>query len=141
VEKGNTETRLKKEGSVKRRKVVVEPTRRSGRVRAMEIDEEEGKKRKYVCVKSNVMMSRVDIDGSEDEPIQERRPVLPKQKAIIIPGPEYDDEEEETTTAPPPTRDSDGRLRFEGRWEGVFTPNVTPQEMFEGGAFGGGFFV
>ena len=65
--------------------------------------------------------------------------MLPKQKAIIIPGPEY--EEEETTTAPPPTRDSDGRLRFEGRWEGVFTPNVTPQEMFEGGAFGGGFFV
>jgi len=50
VEKGNTETRLKKEGSVKRRKVVVEPTRRSGRVRAMEIDEEEGKKRKYVYV-------------------------------------------------------------------------------------------
>jgi hypothetical protein len=41
---------LKKEGSVKRRKVVVEPTRRSGRVRAMEIDEEEGKKRKYVYV-------------------------------------------------------------------------------------------
>jgi hypothetical protein len=52
VEKGNTETRLKKEGSVKRRKVVVEPTRRSGRVRAMEIDEEEGKKRKYVYVQS-----------------------------------------------------------------------------------------
>ena len=50
VEKGNTETRLKKEGSVKRRKVVVEPTRRSGRVRAMEIDEEEGKKRKYMYV-------------------------------------------------------------------------------------------
>jgi hypothetical protein len=48
VEKGNAETRLKKESSVKRRKVVMEPTRRSGRVRAMEIDEEEGKKRKYV---------------------------------------------------------------------------------------------
>jgi hypothetical protein len=41
---------LRKEGSVKRRKVVVEPTRRSGRVRAMEIDEEEGKKRKYMYV-------------------------------------------------------------------------------------------
>ena len=73
--------------------------------------------------------------------MERRGPILPKQKAIIIPGPEYDDEEEETTTAPPPTRDVDGRLRFEGRWEGVFTPNVTPQEMFDGGAFGGGFFV
>jgi hypothetical protein len=131
---------LKKEGSVKRRKVVVEPTRRSGRVRAMEIDEEEGKKRKYVYVQSSPSIYiEFDTDDSDDEPIEERRPVLPKQKAIIIPGPEY--EEEETTTAHPPTRDSDGRLRFEGRWEGVFTPNVTPQEMFEGGAFGGGFFV
>ena len=67
--------------------------------------------------------------------------MLPKQKAIIIPGPEYEDDEEETTTAALPTRDSGGRLRFEGRWDGVFTPNVTPEEMFEGGAFGGGFFV
>ena len=67
--------------------------------------------------------------------------MLPKQKAIIIPGPEYEDDEEENTTAPLPTRDSGGRLRFEGRWDGVFTPNVTPEEMFEGGAFGGGFFV
>jgi hypothetical protein len=86
------------------------------------------------------MYRGIDVDDREDEPIEEKRgPILPKQKAIIIPGVEY--EEEETTTAPRPTRDVDGRLRFEGRWEGVFTPNVTPQEMFEGGAFGGGFFV
>jgi hypothetical protein len=49
---GETEARLKRanRGSgqgVKRRKVVLEPTRRSGRVRAMAEDEEEGKKRKY----------------------------------------------------------------------------------------------
>lgn len=127
---------------MKRRKVVVEPTRRSGRVRAMEIDEEEGKKRKYMYVHD--CHREVDTDDSEDDrdqAIEERRPVLPKQKAIIIPGPEYEEDGEETTTAPPPTRDSDGRLRFEGRWEGVFTPNVTPKELFEGGAFGGGFFV
>lgn len=37
---------------MKRRKVVVEPTRRSGRVRAMEIEEKEGGKRKYVYVKN-----------------------------------------------------------------------------------------
>ena len=52
---GKTEARLRSErsgsgGGVKRRKVVVEPTRRSGRVRAMAEDEEEGKKRKYVYV-------------------------------------------------------------------------------------------
>jgi len=66
VEKGNTETRLKKEGSVKRRKVIVEPTRRSGRVRAMEIDEEEGKKRKYVYVhhKSDLMLMAVRMIGT-----------------------------------------------------------------------------
>jgi hypothetical protein len=52
VERGITETRLKKENGVKRRKVVVEPTRRSGRVRAMEEDEKEGKKRKYTYVTS-----------------------------------------------------------------------------------------
>ena len=49
---------MKKEGSVKRRKVVVEPTRRSGRVRAMEIDEEEGKKRKYMYIPPSVLKVR-----------------------------------------------------------------------------------
>jgi hypothetical protein len=71
-------------------------------------------------------------------------PAIPKSKAPIIPGPEYetqDGEEYETTSAPLPTRDEDGSLIFEGRWRGVFKPNVTPQEMFDGGAFGGAFFV
>lgn len=81
-------------------------------------------------------------DNNEDEPSTSiTRPMLPKQKAIIIPGPTYDEEDQEITIAPRPSRDVDGRLRFEGRWEGVFMPNVTPEEMFEGGAFGGGFFV
>ena len=57
---------MKKEGSVKRRKVIVEPTRRSGRVRAMEIDEEEGKKRKYMYVnpKSDMMLMTVRMIGT-----------------------------------------------------------------------------
>jgi hypothetical protein len=87
-----------------------------------------------------LITSEDDDDGPEEKP-NLRGPVLPKQRALVIPGPEYEGEEEETTTAPLPTRDADGRLRFEGRWGGVFTPNVTPEEMFEGGAFGGGFFV
>jgi hypothetical protein len=70
-----------------------------------------------------------------------KEPLIPKSRAPIIPGPLYEDEEEEMTDAPLPTREADGRLRFEGRWDGVFMPNVTPEEMFEGGAFGGGFFV
>jgi hypothetical protein len=69
-----------------------------------------------------------------------KAPILPKSKPIIL-GPSYSDQEGEETTAPLPTRDADGVLQFEGRWAGVFTPNVSPEEMFEGGAFGGGFFV
>lgn len=70
---------------------------------------------------------------------------IPKAQAPIIPsGPEYDlaadDEGEYEERAPPPGREDDGTLVFEGRWRGVFTPNVTPEEMFKGGAFGGAFF-
>lgn len=73
-------------------------------------------------------------------------PLIPKGRAPVIPsGPEYDDDEDgegaTTEGAPIPTRDEDGTLIFEGRWKGVFTPNVTPKEMFDGGAFGGGFFT
>lgn len=38
-------------------------------------------------------------------------------------------------------QDGTGRLIFEGRWRNVFEPNVTPEEMFRGGAFGGTFFA
>lgn len=41
---------------------------------------------------------------------------------------------------PQPSRGEDGVLIFEGRWKGIFTPNVTPEEMFRGGAFGGAYF-
>ncbi|WVO14654.1 hypothetical protein L204_102291 [Cryptococcus depauperatus] len=66
--------------------------------------------------------------------------LIPKAVApILAPGPAYsfDDYEEH---APRPTRRQDGRLQFEGRWAGVFTPNLTPEEMFKSGAFGGCFF-
>ena len=66
---------------------------------------------------------------------------LPKQRSIQIPsGPEYDDEGELPRQSRP-TRGEDGRLQFEGRWNGVFTPNVTPEEMFAKGAFAGAFFA
>nr|ODN85514.1 hypothetical protein L203_04763 [Cryptococcus depauperatus CBS 7841] len=66
--------------------------------------------------------------------------LIPKAVApILAPGPAYsfDDYEEH---APRPTRRQDSRLQFEGRWAGVFTPNLTPEEMFRSGAFGGCFF-
>lgn len=31
-------------------------------------------------------------------------------------------------------------LLFEDNYRDVFTPNLTPEEMFNGGAFAGGFF-
>jgi hypothetical protein len=30
---------------------------------------------------------------------------------------------------------------FEGRWEGVFKPNLTPEEVFRQGAFGGTYYA
>lgn len=64
---------------------------------------------------------------------------VPRGRAVLVP-----DAEEGAplrARADRPTRGQDGRLRFEGRWSGVFEPNVTPEEMFRGGAFGGAFFA
>ena len=70
------------------------------------------------------------------------RQIIPKSRPLTIPsGPDYEDDDEEFATAPIPERGADGRLIFEGRWKGVFGPNLTPKEMFDGGAFGGGFFT
>jgi hypothetical protein len=94
--------------------------------------------------KYNAHMVPGRIDYNEDvKPIPRRFDPLPKQSAPIIPsGPEYDDVDGGIDMEPAarPTRTEDGSLVFEGRWRGVFTPNVTPEEMFRGGAFGGGFF-
>jgi hypothetical protein len=70
---------------------------------------------------------------------------IPKQAApILASGPEYDIDGADGgvfyADQPRPSREADGTLVFEGRWKGVFTPNVTPEEMFTGGAFGGAFF-
>ncbi|ORX41206.1 hypothetical protein BD324DRAFT_613633 [Kockovaella imperatae] len=66
---------------------------------------------------------------------------LPRQTARVIPsGPQYDSGEI-FEPAPLPSRREDGVLIFEGRWKDVFTPNVSPEEMFLGGAFAGGFFA
>jgi hypothetical protein len=88
----------------------------------------------------NLISSEDERDSETTYTTTPKTPLLPKSKPIIL-GPSYPDEEEETTTAPLPTRDAEGVIQFEGRWAGVFTPNVSPEEMFEGGAFGGGFFV
>ncbi|WVQ77290.1 hypothetical protein IAR50_006974 [Cryptococcus sp. DSM 104548] len=66
--------------------------------------------------------------------------LLPRAFApVLARGPDYEDRVG-FERAPRPTRLANGRLQFEGRFAGVFCPNVTPEEMFAGGAFGGGFF-
>lgn len=104
------------------------------------------------CVEPSRGREELTGHSSDDKPMStytsssaETKLAIPKSRAPVIPsGPEYEvDEsgEEGTAQAPRPTREADGTLVFEGRWKGVFKPNVTPQEMFDGGAFGGGFFT
>ncbi|OXG32973.1 hypothetical protein C349_06886 [Cryptococcus neoformans var. grubii Br795] len=96
-----------------------------------------------------------DGDGNDQNPLpssflSSRKPSnstngytdpLPKAIAPTLPpGPEYSSGQIEREKQPRPVKGDDGRLIFEGRWGGVFTPNVTPEEMFGGGAFGGSFF-
>ncbi|KAJ9093406.1 hypothetical protein QFC21_006436 [Naganishia friedmannii] len=52
-------------------------------------------------------------------------------------------EEDYDTVRPIPRRENGekGRLVFEGRWQGVFVPNLTPEEVFRGGAFGGNYYA
>ncbi|WWC92085.1 uncharacterized protein L201_007039 [Kwoniella dendrophila CBS 6074] len=107
----------------------IEPSRRSNRLAAREVEHK----------------SLVDDDDLTPPPpiIRPSQPIIPKGKSITLtPGPSYSSsDQEEFAPAPRPTRGEEGRLIFEGRWKNVFTPNLTPEEMFKGGAFGGGFFA
>jgi hypothetical protein len=78
--------------------------------------------------------------------LQEAVLTLPQGPRVSIPravdyveggGREYD------VVQPLPRRFADGtsRLMFEGRWEGVFEPNLTPEEVFRQGAFGGTYYA
>jgi hypothetical protein len=74
------------------------------------------------------------------KPTQVKYSHVPKSKAPVIPdGPEYESSGP-LPDQPRPERAADGVMIFEGRWRDVFKPNVTPEEMFVGGAFGGAFF-
>ncbi|TYJ51257.1 hypothetical protein B9479_008184 [Cryptococcus floricola] len=98
--------------------------------------------------KSRRVENREEGKGRDGRASRRRTPspapryALPKAIApTLAPGPDYAEVEgEEYERAPRPTRGADGRLEFEGRFKGVFAPNLTPEEMFAGGAFGGGFF-
>ncbi|KAK8850355.1 hypothetical protein IAR55_004273 [Kwoniella newhampshirensis] len=88
------------------------------------------------------------LSNPPQSPIRPKYNPLPRATApTLAPGPTYSPRSDSTSTpephkpAPRPTRGGDGRLIFEGRWKDVFTPNITPEEMFRGGAFGGGFFA
>lgn len=137
----------------------VEPTRRSGRIKALE---------------ENIKVDPEILDLPDDEDLfhrggrRRRRadgPELPRGKRIEVPSVRYvddagpssrrskrktsevsDDEEivqdDYAITYPKPTRATDGtnRLSFPGRFKDVFEPNVTPEEMLRRGAFAGGYF-
>lgn len=57
---------------------------------------------------------------------------------------EYEAEQAEyAVQQPKPGRrdDGSGRLIFHGRWEGIFEPNVTPEEVLRLGSFGGSYYA
>ncbi|WVQ78641.1 hypothetical protein IAT38_000728 [Cryptococcus sp. DSM 104549] len=104
----------------------VQPSRRSGRVAA----------------RDSAAKDQRSASPAVDVTPRPRYNPLPKAVApVLAPAPSYTPGDGDLGTAPRPTRDERGQLQFEGRWKGVFTPNLTPEEMFAGGAFGGSFFV
>ncbi|WVR08451.1 hypothetical protein IAU60_005506 [Kwoniella sp. DSM 27419] len=115
-----------KDAALKR---IIEPTRRSGRLAAKDNE------------------PKREDNGTPSSPTPARRsspskPLIPKATARNIPsGPSYSPTTGPMSSAPRPTRADDGRLIFEGRWHDIFTPNITPEEMFNGGAFGGSFYA
>ncbi|KAK1922933.1 hypothetical protein DB88DRAFT_493186 [Papiliotrema laurentii] len=131
------EKRAKREALLKaaasKRKRQLAPTRRSNRVASREAGaarQQDASERKP---QRQLFFTMEESFGTRGKP-------LPKPRTPIIPsGPEYETKGP-WTRAPRPSRDESGRLVFEGRWKGIFTPNVTPEEMFAGGAFAGAFF-
>jgi hypothetical protein len=138
----------------------VEPTRRSGRIKALQED-----------VKADPEI----LDLPDDKDLFRRGgrrrgqadgPELPMGKRIEVPSVRYVDvassskggrskrkaselsedeaevEDDYEKVYEKPTRAADGtnRLSFPGRFKDVFEPNVTPEEMLRGGAFAGGYF-
>ncbi|OCF33588.1 hypothetical protein I316_04661 [Kwoniella heveanensis BCC8398] len=120
------------------RKKAFEPIRRSGRLAARENEPKaypDGSDAGTSSPSPNSRSSRLRSPPA--------KPLIPKATApTLAPGPSYSPSASgPSSPAPRPTRGDDGRLIFEGRWQGVFTPNLTPEDMFAGGAFGGGFFA
>ena len=131
----------------------VEPTRRSGRIKA---------------IKEDVRIEPHAYDLPDDDDLGKKRknvnsgPELPRGKRIDVPSVRYTDEvgskrkrkagsptdgnsieeDDYDVVYAKPTRKEDGtnRLLFPGRFYGIFEPNVTPKEMLRGGAFAGGYF-
>lgn len=63
---------------------------------------------------------------------------VPVQSVRYAPG-----EEDYSVVQPLPRREEGGkgRLVFAGAFEGVFVPNLTPEDVLRGGAFGGNYYA
>lgn len=139
--------------------VPAEPLRKSSRLAVVKAAEEKKLRKKRPKLERN-QSSLTPLDGDESEyetdtsagsstvdtSRKRKAIVLPRGERIRIPEPrsiEYEDatEDDYTKVQPLPTRDVRGRLVFEGRWKGVFVPNLTPEEVLRGGAFGGTYYA
>lgn len=93
-------------------------------------------------------MGRLQGNGRGD---RSRPHVLPPAERVKIPVVEYDETQGgemlemelpmSDERLPIRLEDGSGRFVFEGRWKGVFEPNLSPEEIFRGGAFGGDYFA
>eukprot|EP01119_Soliformovum_irregulare_P015364 TRINITY_DN4318_c0_g1_i1.p1 TRINITY_DN4318_c0_g1~~TRINITY_DN4318_c0_g1_i1.p1 ORF type:complete len:321 (-),score=45.33 TRINITY_DN4318_c0_g1_i1:8-937(-) len=105
-----------------------EPTRRSARIAGIQATEP------VVLVEPRGMARspRPPRKISRMSQHREDRPMFRASEEEIL------DDDQVLGPAPRPTRDEDGTLHFEDYAE--FTPNLTPEEVFRNGSFGGTYF-
>lgn len=81
--------------------------------------------------------------SSERQQDRTRKAILPPGERLRIPvtSVKYTEGDEDYSATRPLPRREGGRLIFEGPFEGVFIPNLTPDEVLRGGAFGGNYYA
>jgi hypothetical protein len=126
-----------------------EPVRKSARISAV-IARERPKLERNASSLTSLSHGSASGSGYEtDESTSRRR--TSRRKTTLPPGErirlavtsvKYEGSVDYSAKALLPTREgASGRLMFEEPYAGVFIPNLTPEEVLRGGAFGGNYYA